>query len=71
MTTSTRKLIHKREIVGMKYMETFKRQGSFGFYDEEVDTQTKGFIDMCINQNRENRYFDKYGNEFSVDEIIK
>lgn len=36
-----------------------------------MPTETKEFIDMCINQNRENRYFDKYGNEFSIDEIIK
>jgi hypothetical protein len=70
-TNTLSNLISKREIVGMKYMETYKRQSAFGFYDEEADTNDKSFIDTCINQNRENRYFDKYGNEFTIDEISK
>jgi hypothetical protein len=68
-TNSSSNLISKREIVGMEYMETKKRMRGFGFYDEPTDTNNKEFIDTCIYQNRDNRYFDKYGNEFTIDEI--
>lgn len=70
-TNSISNLISKREIVGMEYLETVKRQSSFGYWDKPTDTNDKSFIDTCINQNRENRYFDKYGNEFTIHEIIK
>lgn len=62
--------IEPRLIIGMKYMETKKRMNGFGNYEEETDTKDSKFIQLCIKQKRDYRYFDKYGNEFTIDEIV-
>lgn len=64
-------MIERRLIVGMKYLETTKRMNAFGYEDILTDTKDDKFINLCINQNRDNQYFDKYGNLFTIDEIIK
>ena len=57
-------------IVGMKFMQNVKRQGFFGYHEVEGDCKDKYIIDTSIKQKLDNRYFDKYGNEFTIDEIL-
>lgn len=64
-------MIERRLIVGMKYLETRKIMNAFGYEDILIDTKEDKFINLCINQNRDNQYFDKYGNLFTIDEVIK
>ena len=59
------------EIVGMKKIVSKDRVGSFGSYEEEGDFKDQEEIINAIKRREDNRYFDKYGNEYSIEEIAK
>ena len=57
------------QIIGMKKIVTKDRIGSFGMYEEEDDFKDQEIIFNAIQNKENNRYFDKYGNEYTIDEI--
>ena len=59
------------EVVGMKKIVSKDRVGSFGSYEEEGDFKDQEEILNAIKRREDNRYFDKYGNEYSIEEIAK
>jgi 5'(3')-deoxyribonucleotidase len=57
------------QIIGMKKIVTKDRIGSFGMYEKEEDFKDQKIIFNAIQNKEDNRYFDKYGNEYTIDEI--
>ena len=57
------------QIIGMKKIVTKDRIGSFGMYEQEEDFKDQKIIFNAIQNKEDNRYFDKYGNEYTIDEI--
>ncbi len=62
-------MISINDIVGMEYTATIKRQSGFGYYEEKRDSKDLNYIQFCFIMKVDNRYFDKFGNEFNVNEI--
>ncbi len=60
------KLISAIEIVGLKYTPPVKR---IGHVPDETDCKDPVFIAESINNKEDYKYFDMYGNLFSIDEI--
>jgi len=64
-------IINQSFIVGVVYNETIKRPNGFGYMEEETNCKDKSILDIFIKQNRPYRYFDKYGNEYTIEDIKK
>jgi hypothetical protein len=60
-----------KSIIGMKCVRLVKRFSSFGYMDQEIDFNSLDHVQLAIQSDEDNRYFDKYGNEFSIEEIEK
>ena len=58
-------------ITGMKKTVLVHRTNSFGYYEQEQDTKNAEEINKAIKEKEDNRYFDKYGNEFKIEELTK
>ena len=56
-------------IIGMKKIISKDRIGSFGSYEEEDDFTHQEVISDAIKKREDNRYFDKYGNEYTINKL--
>lgn len=67
-------MITQNEIVGMTYIKSIPQIGrTYRCSEEEVEVQNRYLIDDAIirDMDYQHKYFDKYGNEFELSEIIK
>ena len=57
------------KIIGMKKTISKDRISGFGSYEQEDDFKDSEVILNAIQEGEDNRYFDKYGNEYTIDEV--
>ena len=55
----------------MKKLVLKERMNSFGYYDSLEDTKDISEIMKSLNNKEDHRYFDKYGNEYTIEELLR
>lgn len=60
----------ERVIVAMDRQELVRRQGSFGYEEQTIGYKDPAEIQKAINNREHNTYYDKYGNGYTIAEVV-